>query len=60
MVAFWAVTATFIVFEPTANAMGEDVVPDVKLVPFTFIVAWASVVTGFTVMVAVALLTLSI
>ena len=48
------------VLVPSASAIAPDVVPDVKLVPFTFIVAWVSVVTGVTVIVAVALLTLEV
>ena len=61
VVPFWAVTTTLsAVVVPSASASAPEVVPEVTLVPFTFIVALASVVTGFTVMVAVALLTLKV
>ena len=57
----WAVTTTLIaVVVPSASASVPEVVPDATLVPFTFMAALASVVTGFTVMVAVALLTLKV
>ena len=61
VVPFWAVTTTLIaVVVPSASASAPEVVPEVTLVPFTFIVALASLATGFTVMVAVTLLTLRV
>ena len=61
VVPSWAVTTTFIsVVVPSARAIGAETVPEIRLVPFTFIVAFASLVIGFTVIVAVALLTLKV
>ena len=48
-------TTIWIVLAPTDNAIGLDVVPEATAVPFTFMAALASAVTGFTVMDVVAL-----
>src|ERR1700753_3184506 len=55
LVPSWAVTATPIVFWPTAKGIACDFVPDVTGVPFTIMVAFASVVTGATVMLVLLL-----
>ena len=61
VVPFCAVTTMVtVVVVPSASAIAADVVPDTNAVPFTVRVAFASVVTGFTVMVAVALGTLKV
>ena len=55
VVPFAAVTITLIsVTAPSASAMGGETVPEARAVPFTFMVALGSIVTGLTVMLAVA------
>ena len=48
------------VFEPAANAIGPDVVPDFTVTPFTLIVAVVSVAVGVTVMELTLLATLAV
>ena len=52
-----AVTATLITFAPTFKLIGDELVPDVTVVPFTFTVAFPSLVVGFTVAVVTVLAT---
>ena len=46
----WAVTTVVMVFEPGANAIGPDAVPEATAVPFTFTVAVETTVVGVMVM----------
>ena len=51
----WAVTIVVMVFGPVTNGMLADAEPLVTAVPFTFIVAVASLAVGVNVIEAVAL-----
>ena len=53
VVPLGAVTTTLTVLAPTLSAIGADLVPEASVVPFTFIVALPSLVTGATVMLVV-------
>ena len=43
---FWAVTTVLMVLGPTAKGMDSEAVPDATAVPFTFTVAFTSLVVG--------------
>ena len=61
MVPSGAVTAMLIaVVVPSASAIGAETVPDVSTVPFTFMVAVASVTVGVIFIVAVAFGTIAV
>ena len=54
-----AVTMVVIVFKPTAKGIAGEALPDVTAAPFTIIVALALLLAGVTVIVDIALLTVS-
>ena len=53
-------SVVIIVCAPSASAIGVYAVPELKLVPFTFIVALGSVVVGVIVMVETEFATLTV
>ena len=55
-----AVTKTVIVFDPTANVIAAEALPDATAVPFTVTVAVGSATVGVTVMDVVPLATISV
>ena len=55
----WAVTTVVNVFKPTANGIAGEALPELTAAPFTIIVALALLLAGVTVIVEVALLTVS-
>ena len=54
------VTMILIVFAPTFKGIAADAVPDATVVPFTFSVAFGSVVVGVTVTDVTVLVTLTV
>ena len=57
VVPFCAVTTVLITLEPTFNGMDPEAVPELTVVPFTFMVARASALFGVTVNEVTALAT---
>ena len=55
-----AVTMVVMVFDPTANAIAPDAVPEATVVPSTVIVAVGSALVGVTVMEVTPVTTLAV
>ena len=55
-----AVDTILIALPPIANGIAADAEPDTTAIPFTFTVAFASLVVGVTVIVETVLITLTV